>query len=102
MVSALDGITVLDLTQGPAGAIAAMFLCDNGARVIRVEPPDSEGLRADPGYKIWDRGKESVVLDIARNSRLSTSWSASRTHWWRAMRRLPLISPSWDTTGLLR
>ena len=64
MVSALDGITVLDLTQGPAGAIATMFLCDNGARVIRVEPPDSEGLRADPGYKIWDRGKESVVLDI--------------------------------------
>lgn len=65
MVSALDGITVLDLTQGPAGAIATMFLCDNGARVVHIEAPGSESLRADDTYKIWDRGKESVVLDIA-------------------------------------
>ena len=36
MASALDGITVLDLTDGPAGALTTMFLCDHGARVIRV------------------------------------------------------------------
>ena len=64
MASALDGITVLDLTQGMAGAIATMFLCDNGARVVRVGSPESEALRSDPPYAVWDRGKESVFLDL--------------------------------------
>ena len=64
MASALDGITVLDLTQGMAGAIAGMFLCDNGARVVRVGSPESESLRSDPPYAVWDRGKESVFLDV--------------------------------------
>ena len=39
MASALDGITVLDLTDDPAGALTTMFLCDHGARVIRVFTP---------------------------------------------------------------
>jgi len=41
-----------------------MFLCDNGARVIRVELPDDEIDRTQPIYMVWDRGKESVSLDI--------------------------------------
>ena len=60
MTSALDGITVLDLTRGVAGAIATMFLCDNGARVIRIEPPHGQGSR----HMVWDRGKESIVLEM--------------------------------------
>ncbi|MCH6556227.1 MAG: CoA transferase, partial [Chloroflexi bacterium] len=66
MGSALDGITVLDLTEGMAGALASMFLCDNGARVIRVDVPDTEEQRSDPGYAVWDRGKESIFLDLSR------------------------------------
>ena len=65
MVSALDGIRVLDLTHGPAGALASMFLSDNGARVIHALPPGGHALRADPGYKVWDRGKESIFLDVS-------------------------------------
>ena len=65
MGSALDGITVLDLTHGMAGALAGMFLCDNGARVIRVDRPGTEGQRIDPGYAVWDRGKESIFLDLS-------------------------------------
>lgn len=65
MRGALDGITVVDLTQHKPGAQAGMFLCDNGARVIRLELPDGENDRAAPGYMIWDRGKQSVELDIA-------------------------------------
>jgi crotonobetainyl-CoA:carnitine CoA-transferase CaiB-like acyl-CoA transferase len=68
MPSALDGITVLDLTQGRTGAMCAMFLCDNGARVIHVELPEREDSRHEPGYMIWDRGKESVSLDIAEDT----------------------------------
>ncbi len=65
MVSALDGITVLDLTRDMVGALATMVLCDNGARVVRVETPESEHVRSRPGYAVWDRGKESIVLDLS-------------------------------------
>ena len=66
MASALDGITVLDMTRGLAGALATMFLCDHGARVIRIEPPGGDPDRQEPGYRVWDRGKESVFLDLSR------------------------------------
>ena len=65
MSGALDGITILDLTRHRPGALAGMFLCDNGARVIRVELPDDDIDRTQPVYMAWDRGKESVCLDIA-------------------------------------
>ncbi len=65
MGSALDGITVLDLTDGMAGALAGMFLADNGARVIRVDRPGPEDQRSDPAYAVWDRGKESIFLDLS-------------------------------------
>ena len=68
MPSALDGITVLDLSRGRPGALAGMFLCDNGARVVRLELPDDKNERAEPIYMVWDRGKESVSLDIASDS----------------------------------
>ena len=65
MPGALDGITVLDLTRDRPGALAGMFLCDNGARVIRIESPDAANDRTQPIYMVWDRGKESVELDIS-------------------------------------
>ncbi len=65
MPSALDGITILDLTRHRPGALAGMFLCDNGARVIRLELPDDDNDRTKPIYMVWDRGKESVSLDIS-------------------------------------
>ena len=69
MPSALDGITVLDLTRGMAGTLAAMFLCDNGARVIRVEDTSEPEVPRPEGYRIWNRGKESLALDLARSVR---------------------------------
>jgi crotonobetainyl-CoA:carnitine CoA-transferase CaiB-like acyl-CoA transferase len=65
MASALDDITVLDLTDGPAGALATMLLCDHGARVIRVVDIDEKAPRGG-GYLVWDRGKACVRLDLAR------------------------------------
>jgi crotonobetainyl-CoA:carnitine CoA-transferase CaiB-like acyl-CoA transferase len=65
MASALDGITVVDLTSGPAGALATMFLGDHGARVIRlVDRHDDRPRRG--GYLVWDRGKECLRLDLSR------------------------------------
>ena len=88
MARALEGITVLDLTDGPAGAIATMFLADNGARVIHATPEDTAAARDHPAYRIWDRGKQSVFLDTradagafrriaAASDVLVESWSPS-------------------------
>jgi crotonobetainyl-CoA:carnitine CoA-transferase CaiB-like acyl-CoA transferase len=65
MASALDGLTILDLTEGSAGALATMLLCDHGARVIRVVDRDDTMPRRG-GYIVWDRGKECVRLDLSR------------------------------------
>ena len=77
---ALDGLVVIDLTQMLAGPYATMMLADQGARVIKVEPPGGENTRrAGPrgvgaldkeqgGYGAYfasvNRNKESVVIDL--------------------------------------
>src|SRR5262249_50090338 len=65
----LEGLRVLDLTHGQAGAIATMILADNGADVTRIEPPADSGYRGDPsrfapGRRQWHRGKRVQVLDL--------------------------------------
>lgn len=61
---ALDGVCVLDLTTGMAGALASMFLTDNGARVVRMVADNEPVVRSGPGFALWDRGKEAVILDM--------------------------------------
>ena len=65
MASALDGITVLELSHSPAGAMAGMFLCDHGARVIRLLDGDAPATRRG-GYLVWDRGKACRRLDFSQ------------------------------------
>ncbi|HEX2172308.1 MAG TPA: CoA transferase, partial [Dehalococcoidia bacterium] len=62
---ALSGIRVIDFGQYVAGPLAAMLLGDQGAEVIRVDPPG--GPRLDtPANAIWQRGKRRIVLDLAQ------------------------------------
>ncbi len=62
-MGALDGIRVIDFGQYVAGPMAAMLLADQGADVIRVDPPG--GPRWDtPANATWNRGKRSIVLDL--------------------------------------
>lgn len=77
---ALDGMVVIDLTQMLAGPYTTMMLADQGARVIKVEPPGGETTRkagphaegalryAQGGYGAYfasvNRNKESIVLDL--------------------------------------
>ena len=65
MASALDGITVLELSHSPAGAMAGMFLCDHGARVIRLLDSGAPAMRRG-GYLVWDRGKACRRLDLSQ------------------------------------
>ncbi|MFN8508840.1 MAG: CoA transferase [Dehalococcoidia bacterium] len=63
MPGALDGIRVIDFGQYIAGPQAAMFLADQGADVVRIEPPG--GPRWDtPANATWNRNKRSIVLDL--------------------------------------
>jgi crotonobetainyl-CoA:carnitine CoA-transferase CaiB-like acyl-CoA transferase len=65
-VPACDGVRVLELGQGMAGAMPGMILADNGADVVKIEPPWGDLARRSDGARMWDRGKRSVVLDLRR------------------------------------
>jgi crotonobetainyl-CoA:carnitine CoA-transferase CaiB-like acyl-CoA transferase len=59
---ALDGVLIVDATEGVGGPYAAMLLADQGAEVIKVEPPGGDRLRGAPAFHVLNRGKRSVVL----------------------------------------
>ncbi len=63
MAGALAGIRVLELTWGISGPMAGMMLADQGASVTRVEPQD-DVFAQSPGYRAWNRGKRSAILDL--------------------------------------
>ena len=59
------GLRVLELGSGLSGAVAALILADNGADVIKVEPPGGDPLRAHPAWRMWSRGKQLLTADLA-------------------------------------
>ena len=77
----LSGITVIDLTRVLAGPYCTMVLADLGARVIKVEVPETgddsrafgpfiEGKSAY--YMSINRGKESLALNLKDESDRNT------------------------------
>ena len=70
---ALEGVRVLDLTQGVAGPYCGMLLATLGADVVKVEPPGGDWLRrcgppfvggmAATAYQL-NRDKRSILLDL--------------------------------------
>ena len=60
----LDGIKVLDFSQGMSGSLATMILADNGAQVTKVEPPGGDPWRFEATWIMWNRSKRGVVLDL--------------------------------------
>lgn len=63
MAGALEGIRVIDFGQYVAGPMAAMLLGDQGADVVRIDPPG--GPRLDtPANATYNRGKRSIILDL--------------------------------------
>jgi crotonobetainyl-CoA:carnitine CoA-transferase CaiB-like acyl-CoA transferase len=68
----LDGLKVLDLGQYIAGPYSTMILADLGAKVIKLEPPQGEGLRPPTSgrqrparsFAAGNRGKRAIALDL--------------------------------------
>jgi hypothetical protein len=61
---ACDGVRVLEPGQGMAGTMPGLILADNGAGVVKVEPPWGDWARRHAGSRMWNRGKRSVVVDL--------------------------------------
>ena len=72
----LSGIRVVDLSQFLPGPMMSVMMADQGADVIKVEPPHGDPARdqapfdtyGDQTHSVWfanlNRGKQSVALDL--------------------------------------
>ncbi|HKI97659.1 MAG TPA: CoA transferase [bacterium] len=69
----LQGMRVVDFTQGVAGPIAAMQLADLGADVIKIEPRRGDWIRVvgrrveremSPTYVSCNRNKRGICLEL--------------------------------------
>ena len=61
---ALAGVRILDLTTGIAGPLGVLLLAEQGAQVVKVEPPGGDPMRSMPGSPVWHRSRRSVTLDL--------------------------------------
>jgi crotonobetainyl-CoA:carnitine CoA-transferase CaiB-like acyl-CoA transferase len=75
MPGPLHGYRVVDLTSNVSGPLATMILADQGADVIKVEPPDSGDATRAGGHRRAgftasflnnNRNKRSIVLDLKK------------------------------------
>lgn len=71
MTGALDGFTVVDITQGMCGPHASMRLGDAGADVIKVEPPGAGDCARGMGPPFVG-GESAIFLALNRNKRSVT------------------------------
>ncbi len=68
----LAGIRVVDLTTNMSGPMATMVLADQGADVVKIEPPQGDSIRnvgsGSVGLSAYfannNRGKRSIALDL--------------------------------------
>jgi crotonobetainyl-CoA:carnitine CoA-transferase CaiB-like acyl-CoA transferase len=72
MPSALDSIRVIDFGQYIAGPLCGMLLADQGADVIRVDPPGGPVWQT-PANATWNRGKRSISLDLKQPGDIDTA-----------------------------
>jgi crotonobetainyl-CoA:carnitine CoA-transferase CaiB-like acyl-CoA transferase len=73
----LSGVRVIEMTHMVMGPTCGMILAQLGAEVIKVEPPAGDKTRSLGGmgisfFPLFNRGKRSVVLDLARAEDLET------------------------------
>jgi crotonobetainyl-CoA:carnitine CoA-transferase CaiB-like acyl-CoA transferase len=66
----LEGVRVVEMTHMVMGPTCGMILAQLGAEVIKVEPPAGDKTRSLGGmgvsfFPLFNRGKRSVVLDLA-------------------------------------
>lgn len=68
----MEGIRVLDFGQYVAGPATAAMLADQGAEVIRIDPPGGPRWNS-PSMETLNRRKKSIILDLKNNEDLDTA-----------------------------
>lgn len=79
----LDGVRVVDLTQFLPGPMLSCMLADQGADVVKVEPPGGDPARAmapfEAGQSFWfrtlNRGKRCERLDLKSEAGRARLWA---------------------------
>ncbi len=72
MTGPLEGVRVLDFTSMVAGPVATMMLADQGAEVVKIEPPNGELMRhlshgrngMSASFLSCNRNKRSMAVDL--------------------------------------
>ena len=64
MEQVLEGIKVIDFGQYIPGPYTGMLLAEQGADVVKVERPGGDPYRSNPGFKVLNRSKKGLVLDL--------------------------------------
>ena len=67
----LEGVRIVEMTHMVMGPTCGMILAQLGAEVIKVEPPAGDKTRSLGGmgtsfFPLFNRGKRSVMLDLAK------------------------------------
>ncbi|MFI5054276.1 MAG: CoA transferase, partial [Acidimicrobiia bacterium] len=78
-MDALEGVRILDLTRGIAGPIGVLLLAEHGADVIKIEPPGGDPTREFPEYRVWNRSRRSVELDLKTDAGAEQLRALART-----------------------
>ena len=65
---AFEGLKVLDMSQGVAAPYCGMLLAQNGADVIKVEPPVPGDWSRAMGKPYDDQSAASVILNRGKRS----------------------------------
>lgn len=61
----LSDLTIADLGVGLSAAIVATYFADNGARVLRIEPPEGDPWYDQiPAYRVWRRKAEHASQPV--------------------------------------
>ena len=88
MPGPLDGVRVIDFSGVVSGPLATMLLADQGADVIKVEPPDRGDLLRREAFSRGgltslfancNRGKRSIVIDLRTPEGLAIAHDLVRT-----------------------
>lgn len=70
----LDGVTIVDMSQGISGPFASLMLAESGARVIKIEPPEGDYARGweprlgdvSAAFFHLNRNKDGLCLDVRK------------------------------------
>ena len=73
MPGPVEGLRVVDFTRGLPGALTTMLLSDYGAEVVKVEEPEGDPLGNNPAFRVWNRGKRKLTLNLRTREGVETA-----------------------------